>query len=523
MQTRSKANLEAIDIKELLLERKRPSLTIPTVPTAPLPVVIEPSVHVERVVASNERPRKVAKQDIYSTHTAIAATSSARQHRRAQAKAKAEGRTEDESDPDAPNMVWVSSSREDNRPQENAQLTEAYGIIQAQSELIIEQRSLIAQLRNELDLRDAALTQPDAAVMLVLDTESFTFRVEGSELLLPLQLGWGIYRWDEECRELCYLHHRTVYVSELMCVSEYRATVKGMSERCFERHEQKMASTNFPLMTGAQALEALMDDLDRYLVRTIVGYNLSWDFQAIGNLRHCFVPMESEAATLSPFADNPFNPLGLNYLDLMHQTVKSYGAELVFQGIRDGTVHRAASSERILLKRNQRYGKSVYSAEYVLQHFFSVKQNHMADDDVRYEALLLEKCLLDSGLLGVEYNIFYPQQSCYQRLIHLARPMLELVEEEGEDSFVVPDGEGEEEEIGSSDDLEVANMLRTLSATLVQPRVAKNDEEEEECLFVVTEEEEEDDEDSVVAAILAGLDQASSEEVLEEPASNNDK
>lgn len=488
-----------VDIKDLLLlgGKDRPSST--TIDSE------EPSVKVERVEAlSGHRPSKVAKRDVYSEDDTT--TTTTRQRRRAKARQQ---------------QMQPSSERRHPSPKDGVE-DHLRKSLAAQSEIILEQRELIQQLREHI------YHYEDTNVFLVLDTESFTFHVMGHDVLLPLQIAWSIFQWDSERGVLEDKHHCTIYISELMCVSEYREAVRRMSHRCFERHEEKMSSTNFPLMTANQALTVLLDDLTSFHVNTIVGYNLSWDFQSIRNLRNLFIEMDTSPVftELSCTADNPFSPLGLNYLDLMHQTVKSYGEELVLQGIKDGTVHRSATSDRVMLKKNQRYGKSVYSAEYVLQHFFGVFQNHLADDDVRYEALLLEKCLVDFGLRGLEFNILYPQQSCYQRMIQMAHGLLDAIDMD-EDSFVVPDGEGEDVEVHSSDDEEVAELLRSLSATLVMPPT------EEECLFEST-----DDGDDVpppdssndalellatfAAASLEQIVQLSSDEALE-PASINDR
>jgi hypothetical protein len=482
MQTRSSINLKDVPIKDLLLSQSnnsRRSSSVEEERNRP------PTVQVERV---DVRPAKTAKQDCPPTR---------RERRRAAAEVRLSGDNNNDNSSDE-EKVCVS--------QRQQYLQEAYGIIESQSELIVEQISLISHLREELDAARATLNEgfhPQCSRMLVLDTESFRFDMSTGDVLLPLQLAWGIYEWDADNNVLEELSqsqsHRTIYVSELMCLSQYRNAVKAVSERCFQRHEQKMKEMNFPLMTAFQVLETLQQDIEEFNVDTIVGYNLSWDFMAIGELVRSFFPICGNyritgCPTLDSFdpnADNPLNPMGLRYLDLMHEVVKKYGEDLVIQGIRDGTVHRAATSNRIQLRRDNRYSKSIYSAEYVLKHFFGVTQNHLADDDVRYEALLLEKCIKDFGLDFLEYNIFYPQQSCYQRMVRLANLFYEE-EDENLHGFIVgdevglDDGEDDEsDEDFDENDEEIANILRSFSAGfLLQDQSQPQQQIREECLFV---------------------------------------
>ena len=75
---------------------------------------------------------------------------------------------------------------------------------------------------------------------------------------------------------------------------------------------------------------------------------------------------------------------------------------------------------KVVLRKDELYSKTVFSAEYVLQDFFNVSQRHLADDDVEHERLLLEKCLCDFGVHRLEYGILYPQSSSFQIMIRKA-------------------------------------------------------------------------------------------------------
>lgn len=280
---------------------------------------------------------------------------------------------------------------------------------------------------------------------LVLDTESFNLHTDGdgASQLLPLQIAWSVYEWHPEQLSLKCVQRASWYVREVLRDANFRAQLYDISAACLQRHEdnsfvasaEEDDNVKFNSISGARdILVAMRDAIGELQVSTLVAYNVSWDFLALRNMVELWA---HDVPDFDANCDNPFNPMSLFYLDLMHVTVTKYGQQLVAQGIYDGTIHRvipasrSASSDdsdensdsregKIVLRRNTRYSKSIYSAEYVLNHFFSVKQMHLADADVEHEALLLEKCLQDFGVSGVEYNMCYPQTNCYQRMLHWA-------------------------------------------------------------------------------------------------------
>lgn len=301
-------------------------------------------------------------------------------------------------------------------------------LAQRQATLIDQQNVLIARLQ-EKQLRQALPTQEKERVnetlttFLLFDTESFKFQFSNSKnkILLPLQFAYGVYNWTGT--ELDCLARSTMYLSEIITSSRCRKSLKKQSERCFKRHEENMKSANYPLVTAAQLFNRLHDVIITHNVDTIVAYNISWDFESLRNVMSLF---NVEHDSFCSQSNNPFNPMRLHYLDLMHQTVKLYGRELIKNGIQDGTVHRAQTSKRIMLRRG--FGKSVFSAQYVLQLFFNVSQKHLAQDDVDDEALLLEKILQDfNGADKLELNICYPQQSCFRRMVNIAHELYPVV------------------------------------------------------------------------------------------------
>lgn len=249
----------------------------------------------------------------------------------------------------------------------------------------------------------------------IIDTESF--RMNNEETLLPLQIACNVYEWNERTNELMLKAKYSSYISEVLLDEKYRSCIP---KKCLQRHELNLQQQDIQLTSASQILTDIRGLLLNNEIQPVLTcYNISWDFLAIANLVNLFGPSPG----YDPACDNPFNPMALNYLDLMHEIVKKYGRELTEIGINDGTVHRANDSNRLLLRKNNKFSKSIYSAEYVLSHYFGVSQIHMAQTDVSHEALILGKCLSEHGYGGLEYNVCYPQVNCYQRMLHLANEM----------------------------------------------------------------------------------------------------
>lgn len=309
-------------------------------------------------------------------------------------------------------------------------------------ELLLE-KERVASEGNALDVSKDAVA-PSKAVpsedckpsrFLILDTESFNFRVyndpDEREMVLPLEIAWGVYEWTDQ-NELRLTKTFHCYLAELACLSHYKDQLKEFSRRTFEKHERNLNDHHFPLTTVINCLEELYFDV--LTVDAIVAYNVSWDFNAIGNLLRVFYPETAQPVRMPSgcpvideydgFADNPFNLMRVPYLDLMHMLIKRYGEQLVHRGIKDGSVHKSRTSEKLFLKK--RNAKSIYSAEYAIRAFFGVDQKHLADEDVVCEAMMLEKILRDFGLNCLEYNIIYPLKSTYKRMIHMATSIYEM-------------------------------------------------------------------------------------------------
>lgn len=297
-------------------------------------------------------------------------------------------------------------------------------IIHEQSCLIVEQRGVIQTMHDTLQvlsnltlgggqMQQQQREQPQLERFMLIDTESFKFDND----LLPLQIGCGVYEWDEHEMCLKTIDNYSVYVEQIYYNQHFRDAIPA---GCMQKHDENITLNNYMVSDANLILNTIRELIETHRVSTLVGYNISWDFLAIGNLASTFC---KDIDGFDPRCDNPFNPMELDYLDLMHEIVKKYGRELAIQGIHDGTVHRADDSNRIVLRRDTKFSKSIYSAEYVLHHFFGVSQHHMANTDVTDEALILEKCLTDFGPSSLEYNISYPQMNCYQRMLHHANEM----------------------------------------------------------------------------------------------------
>ena len=257
----------------------------------------------------------------------------------------------------------------------------------------------------------------NGTVFLVIDTESFKF----GHNLLPLQIAWCVYHWNGENNELQQISAiSAAYVAEIISDPVYRDVLEEELPWCLKKHDNNMRDMSEEAQSASDILQNLERSIREHGVSTLVGYNVSWDFAALANM---ILKFSVNLPTFSGLCNNPFNPMRLDYLDLMHETVKKYGKQLAASGVEDGTIHRASESNRLMLRKNTRYGKSIYSAAYVLQSFFGVKQEHLAEHDVQHEAMLLQKCIQDFGLAALEYNVCYPQANCYQMMLHWANEL----------------------------------------------------------------------------------------------------
>ena len=298
-------------------------------------------------------------------------------------------------------------------------------------------------------------------VYLVLDTESYQIESElGSKTIVPLQVAWGIYKWNPYTLRLDLITKNTCYITEIMCIGRFRDAIKKVSERSYLKHEANLKTKGYPLLAVKDLLKVLDETIQSYCVTTLVGYNISWDFDALGNLIRLF---GVEHASFDCRCDNPFNPLKIMHVDLMHEMVKKYGRRLVQLGIKDGSVSK--DPHKTWLRKNTKYSKTIYSAEFVLQHLFGISQQHLADDDVEHEALMLEKIIQEFGESSLECGIMYPQRSSYEYMVRIANEELASTAET-------------EETV-----IQVLSKLKTTTELQRQPTPFPNPAGTEACLF----------------------------------------
>ena len=270
---------------------------------------------------------------------------------------------------------------------------------------------------------EASIHPPKNRKYLILDTESFYYE----NILLPIQIACGIYEWNEQENLLIKLDMFTAYVYETYNDSEF--VHASLTYKCLTKHENNRNHKKINTMSASYIFEEMDRLIQVYSVYAIVAYNISWDFMAISNLAKIYGDhnAESVCTAFDATCDNPFNRYAVHYLDLMHEVVKKYGSELIYQGIKDGIIFRSADNPNKLQiskkEKFQTYSRSIYSAAYVLNFYFSISQSHLAQQDVTDEALILEKCLKQFGASNLEYNICYPQVSCYQRILKLANKL----------------------------------------------------------------------------------------------------
>lgn len=320
-------------------------------------------------------------------------------------------------------------------------------------EIIRTQQRMVTQLENRIDQMEMtrqgsntngllsgvhigdSVSSPrgEDHIFLVLDTESYRVSTElGSQSLIPLQVAWAVCRWNKQLKKLETLKRVICYVSEVICTSRLRDAIRSISERNFLKHEAKLQSTKYPMLSIKKIFEGLLRYIRKFKVKTLAAYNISWDFEALRNLLRLFYPgANHNCPVLSSFSsecDNPFNLFRISHVDLMHEVVKKYGDQLVESGVKDGTISR--KNGKVMLRKDKLYSKTVFSAEYVLHDFFNVSQRHLADDDVEHERLLLEKCLCDFGADRLEYGVLYPQSSSFQIMIRKATHALKDVPDE---------------------------------------------------------------------------------------------
>jgi hypothetical protein len=222
-----------------------------------------------------------------------------------------------------------------------------------------------------------------------------------------------------------------------MCTARFRDAIRNISERTYLKHEAKMKTSRYPIVSVTELLSRLsLSILSTSTKPTLCAYNITWDFEAIANLIRIFCESPIIHPSFDARCENPFNPLRLHHVDIMHEIIKKFGQRLVNAGIQDGTVSRTTNNTRTMLRKGgQKFSKTVYSAEYALHHLLGITQQHLADKDVEHEALLLQYIIQNctNGPDDLEYGILYPQRSCYHHMIKLANTTMSIEDDNDND------------------------------------------------------------------------------------------
>jgi hypothetical protein len=246
-------------------------------------------------------------------------------------------------------------------------------------------------------------TQHTIGNVLIFDTETFEMIGEW----YPYQISWGVYRWNESTKMLDLLHHEMYHTSEYIHLNKYRSY---LSEKMLKLHTLRGLNE----MSAVNIVKRLDETISEFNVNTIAAFNISYDFEKVRKLikfARAISNKNNEELTLknieyNHYITNPFRHPRLKYLDLMHVCGCSYVDKLIEMGINDGYIWNNIDTKQLKLTKIKGK-KGVYSAEYMLNKFFGVKQTHFADDDVKHESLLLEKILQDFGEHNIDYNVCY--------------------------------------------------------------------------------------------------------------------
>lgn len=239
----------------------------------------------------------------------------------------------------------------------------------------------------------------------ILDTESF----ELNNKLLTMQFAYSIVDYSN-VRKPRTIVSKMIYCADLLLYSHYRHKLishSKFSERCLARHEENMKTNNFPVKSAKDIMNIFAEDLMKYNVSTLCGFNLEWDLKAIKETLLEFDPTNN-FFTLK-HSCNPLSFSSLNLCDMMHNSYVVFGNELIENGLINGTIDHNGR------KRNKKTA-GVFSMENVMKYLDTksktkdaYSQLHLALSDVKDTHSLLNKFLkkinYDDSLL--EYNLIY--------------------------------------------------------------------------------------------------------------------
>ncbi len=278
-------------------------------------------------------------------------------------------------------------------------------------------------LQSSTNVQKAPITEllvtkvaPDAAAnhqgvlgnILLFDVESYKFPV--SNTWIPHQIAWSIHKYDAQAKKLDCIEKRNYYVAELWIEPKYREEILSKYKHSNKNHLENLKTSDYPMKSSYGIMEQFLNDIRMHNVKTLASYNISSDFTSMKELVKALCANRPiDKAEFDVKYCNPFRFQHLNYVDLMHNVGTLYADYLIDEGFKCGKIFRNIATHNIKVSGRKLGGKSIYSAEFVLDKFFTAKQTHFADDDVKLEAQMLEKMLNDHGENGVELNVMYPE------------------------------------------------------------------------------------------------------------------
>jgi hypothetical protein len=183
-----------------------------------------------------------------------------------------------------------------------------------------------------------------------------------------------------------------------------------------EKHENNLASYNFPVNSFQSIITDFEQMLLKYRVNTICGFNIVWDFQAILDSCQIF-NCQTKILTTNTLGFNIFNRPKYKILDLMYLGFDSCATELIRSALLTGAIGPDGR------KRNAR--TEIYSLQSFAK-FFNIevpeKDKHLALSDVLTTKYVLDCVLktLDYEESRIEFGLIY-RDSLFKTMQNLAR------------------------------------------------------------------------------------------------------
>lgn len=238
----------------------------------------------------------------------------------------------------------------------------------------------------------------------IFDTESFRFKMEQGEKLLIMQLAYVIIDYSNPQRPK-QLRERTIYNASVLVIETYRKQLiqnEFFTKKGHERHEQNWRTNDCRYMPAAKMINKFIADLLNFDVKTIVGFNMGWDLEALRDTVKHFDP-RNKVYKLNKTV-NPLDMPCFKFCDMMYNAFHIFKEGLVKHGLRRKTINHKGFKTR---KR----GSGVYSLEFITHYLTGTSnpQKHLALSDALDTKLVLDECLkrFNFDPSNLEYNLWY--------------------------------------------------------------------------------------------------------------------